>query len=487
MQIKKVFDVTGPNGFVPNGWNYNFTNDLWDHNFIITHNSIEAFNNNYVHVSVYDCNLNISTHNITNLNISDIGYNSNTKLNHYDGDDKLFLYTIHPFGSIDTCLGNNLNYHENAHCFDFISVTALEYIQNSNNFYLVFDYSSEGDIRSDIFGNLHKKCDELNINPKKVLVITSAMNTRDLYSEYLKTNPQESEFYTAYYCWSFLSKRGETRTMLEEPGNFQFNGHKNNNQLMSEDEFLNSKNREYKSLILNRRIAPHRLILLSLLLNDNLVKDVNYSIDLAMADYSDVGLDLVTGTGYDGNPYLRNEKIRSNMTNGFFKLNKIKKRTVDFDDIREVWGFGFEKKENYLNSYFSVITETIFYEAGHYISEKSFKGIQHLHPFVIVGKPGILKYLKSKGFKTFSEFWDESYDEIVDDSDRMEVLYKLIESLLNKSNEEWDLLNEKLLPILIHNRQTLLNIDDVQLNETYINNLYNLFQNEPNRENYFLF
>jgi len=228
------------------------------------------------------------------------------------------------------------------------------------------------------------------------------------------------------------------------------------------------------------------LILLSLLLNSNLLKDVNYSIDLSLA-YFNIGLELANGTGYNGKRYLKNDKIRSDATNGFFKLNKIKKRTVDFDDINSVWGFGFEKKENYLNSYFSVITETIFYETGHYISEKSFKGIQHLHPFVIVGKPGILKYLKSKGFKTFSDFWDESYDTIEDDSDRMEVLYKLIESLLNKSNEEWDSLNEKLLPILIHNRETLLKIDERELNETYINNLYNLFQNEPNQENYFLF
>jgi hypothetical protein len=79
--------------------------------------------------------------------------------------------------------------------------------EKSKNFYLVLDYSSEGDIKSDMFDNLHKKCNELNINPKKVLVITSAMNTRDVYFEYLKNNPQENQFYTAYYCWPFLPKR----------------------------------------------------------------------------------------------------------------------------------------------------------------------------------------------------------------------------------------------------------------------------------------
>ena len=112
---------------------------------------------------------------------------------------------------------------------------------------------------------------------------------------------------------------------------------------------------------------------------------------------------------------------------------------------------------------------------------------QHLHPFVIVGKPGILKYLKSKGFKTFSDFWDESYDEIEDNSDRMESVYKTIKSLIQKTNEEWDELNIKLLPILEHNRNTLITIKETEVNTTYINNLYKLFENEPNTENYYLF
>jgi arabinogalactan endo-1,4-beta-galactosidase len=95
--------------------------------------------------------------------------------------------------------------------------------------------------------------------------------------------------------------------------------------------------------------------------------------------------------------------------------------------------------------------------------------------------------LKSKGFKTFSDFWDESYDEIEDNSDRMELVYKTIKSLIEKTNEEWDELNTKLLPILEHNRNTLITIKETEVNTTYINNLYNLFNDEPNTENFYLF
>jgi len=487
MKIKKVFDVQGPYGFVPNGWNYKYTNDMWDYNFIVTHETIAAFNKNYEHLSVYDCNLNISTYNIENKHISELQYNPSDSKVYQNGESGLVVYTIHPFGSIDTCLGNNLNYHQNTHCFDFISEQSKEYIRKASNYYLIFDYSSEGDIKPELFETLHSKCIELNIPPKKVLVITSSMNTRDLYDMYLKNNPTTEQFYTAYYCWPILPKSGETRDIIQNRDVIEFNGNSNVNSLMSSDEFKNATNRNKKALIFNRRVASHRVILLSLLHNDNLIDNVDYSIDLSLSVIKNLGLNLTHDTGHNGEPYLKNDKVKSSMVNGFFKLNKIKKKTIDYEDIDGVWGFGFENKTNYLNTYFSVITETIFYEYGNYISEKSFKGFAHLHPFVIVGKPGILKYLKSKGFKTFSDFWDESYDEIEDNSDRMESVYKTIKSLIEKTTEEWDELNTKLLPILEHNRNTLITIKETEVNTTYINNLYKLFNDEPNTENFYLF
>ena len=44
------------------------------------------------------------------------------------------------------------------------------------------------------------------------------------------------------------------------------------------------------------------------------------------------------------------------------------------------------------------------------------------HPFLIWGSPGCLGLFKSFGFKTFSNIFDESYDLIKDDSERMECI-----------------------------------------------------------------
>lgn len=490
MQIKRIFDLKGPAGFVPNGWNYKYTDDLWNNNFIVTHDFIEKFNKKYIQVPVYDCNLNLPQDVIKDICISDISFNPNEKIVNYQNDDEqsqLFFYTIHPFGSVDTCIGDNLNYHEKTHCFDFISKKSIYYLQNANNYFLIFDYSSEGDIKKSLFDNLHKKCKELEIPPHKVIVITSAMNTRSIYEEHLLDVPEINNFYTGYYCWSLIAKKKETTHLLFENNIFEFNGNRNQNSLMNRNDFISATNRPKKCLILNRRVAPHRVILLSLLQSENLLKDIDYSIDLSLWTHGDLSLDLANGTDYDDNFYITNKELKSKMLHGFFKLKKIGKNTVDYDDINGVWGFGFESKTNYLNSYFSVITETIFYEHGHYISEKTFKGIEHLHPFVIVGKPGILKYLRLKGFKTFSEFWDESYDNEPNNSERIIKIFNLVKSLIQKTNEEWDELNKKLLPILEYNREHLLSFTEEKVGNTYVENLNKLLQYEPNKENYFLF
>lgn len=488
MRIKRLFDVVGPSGFVPTGWNWNYTDDIWDNNFVINHNFIETFNSKYVQVPVYECNLNLPLH-LNDLHISEVRYDEDERILENSMDKSLYLMTIHPYGSIDTCTGRNLNYHENAHSFNFISELAKKYLRNATNFYLIMDYSSEGDIRNSLFENLHKKCKELNIPAKKVIIISSSMNTRSIYEEYLKNNQEEEQFYTAYYCWSISSKKKETEHLLSKDSVFEFNGNANKCSLMSSEELYNSKNRSKKCLIYNRRVAPHRVILLSLLKTDDLLQNCEYSLDLSLWDYGidNMGLELSNGTDYDGVSYIEDKHYKSKMIGGFFKLSKTPKNIIDYDNINNVWGFGFEQKEPYMNTYFSVITETLFYEHGHYISEKTFKGIAHLHPFVILGKPGIIRQLKKWGFKTFSDYWDESYDDIENNSERMIKVYNIVKSLIQKSNEEWDQLTEKLIPILNHNRNHLLNMSDEFISDTYVNNLNKLIENEPNQENYSLF
>ena len=58
------------------------------------------------------------------------------------------------------------------------------------------------------------------------------------------------------------------------------------------------------------------------------------------------------------------------------------------------------------------------------------------HPFIILGCPYTLRYLRGLGFKTFPEFFDESYDMIEDVRERYDAVLKNILELNKKSLEE---------------------------------------------------
>ena len=83
-----------------------------------------------------------------------------------------------------------------------------------------------------------------------------------------------------------------------------------------------------------------------------------------------------------------------------------------------------------------LVTETVATGRRHHITEKTFKPIAMGMPFVLVATQGSLEYLRSYGFKTFGHVWDESYDAIQDDRDRIRAVARLLQTLCDLSPEE---------------------------------------------------
>ncbi len=109
------------------------------------------------------------------------------------------------------------------------------------------------------------------------------------------------------------------------------------------------------------------------------------------------------------------------------------------------------------NSYFNIVTPSIFFndvndEKNHiYFDEKYWKPFITFHPFLIIGKPYILKTLREFGFKTFSPFIDESYDTELDYFKRRDKIQKEILRLCNMKIEEIDNWYWNMSDILLHN------------------------------------
>jgi hypothetical protein len=75
----------------------------------------------------------------------------------------------------------------------------------------------------------------------------------------------------------------------------------------------------------------------------------------------------------------------------------------------------------YDSTYYSLVTETeVDTSPGIFVTEKTFKPMAFYHPFMCVAQPGHLAYLKSRGFETFENMFDESYDLMPEIYDRIE-------------------------------------------------------------------
>lgn len=132
---------------------------------------------------------------------------------------------------------------------------------------------------------------------------------------------------------------------------------------------------------------------------------------------------------------------------------------LDTQNITNKTGFGSSstfKKNLFLNSCINIVTETSFENNELFISEKVIKPILMYQPFIIIGPANYLKHLREKyKFKTFSDFWDESYDEIYHSPDRIKVIINLIRDLNKKSIQELNELYQKTKDICIYNRRLL--------------------------------
>ena len=120
------------------------------------------------------------------------------------------------------------------------------------------------------------------------------------------------------------------------------------------------------------------------------------------------------------------------------------------------------------NSYFSIVNETVYYGSASsttnplhhqplgehlsvFVTEKTYKCLALKHPFVVFGRPNFLKGLKTLGFKTFSPYFNESYDDIIDDNERFDAVFNEVERLINLSDDEWLNILRNIEPILEHN------------------------------------
>jgi hypothetical protein len=87
-----------------------------------------------------------------------------------------------------------------------------------------------------------------------------------------------------------------------------------------------------------------------------------------------------------------------------------------------------------------IVTETIadYSNDMMFITEKTFKPIATMSPFIILGNANILATLRDQGYKTFSSLWDESYDSISDPLKRADAIIDVVFHLTEMGDADFD-------------------------------------------------
>lgn len=202
---------------------------------------------------------------------------------------------------------------------------------------------------------------------------------------------------------------------------------------------LEDKHYDKKFLCFNRRWRGHRTTLVTLLHALDLLK--NGHVSLGKSDDNRVWEHVC----YRDLSYMQScpeavalmDSVRDEMVNSFPELyldntDLVTNRAQLVSDTNYL----------YEQTYFSVVTETFFFgkelpgEYGRFLSEKTFKPVIMQHPFIILNNPHSLVKFKELGYKSFSPYIDESYDDERDDALRMMKVVREIERLSNLSDSE---------------------------------------------------
>jgi|TARA_B110000285_G_scaffold73144_1_gene84334 hypothetical protein len=212
------------------------------------------------------------------------------------------------------------------------------------------------------------------------------------------------------------------------------------------------KKRKYtkKFLNLNRRWRLHRPLLVTMLYDRGLL-DEGY-VSLAPSD--------------DRRDWKQVWNWLSKKHYGHKEITKILKRSEGVQQLPPMYLDEKDLVTNraehqtsiesyYQETFFSVVSETTFYENVPFLSEKIFKTIAMGHPFILVGSPNTLQYLKKLGYRTFAPYINEHYDSIEDHGDRAIAIVDEIERICKLNKAEWREWMSKVRPIAEHNYKIL--------------------------------
>jgi len=214
----------------------------------------------------------------------------------------------------------------------------------------------------------------------------------------------------------------------------------------------------YKATCFSNRYESHRQVISTLLhtrkdvlltYNEHYKKKLDEDLGLKLRDFDEdirKKLFILEPKFKNFRQYYENGKLMRSA--GYSDSTRASQMINSFEEQEST------KKLIHLG-FLNIAAETRMTTNMPYMSEKTLKPIQSHRPFIMLAPQHSLRLAKEYGFKTFSRWWDEEYDEIGDHTQRFQAAYRSIEKILKSDMKTLRRLYEEMKPVLEHNYKQL--------------------------------
>jgi hypothetical protein len=300
--------------------------------------------------------------------------------------------------------------------------------------YILLDNMFEAQVFEALFVLMHRYFKLHNIPLNKIIYQVGAANAAELYHKIcdkLDVDPQER---MKVVFWDMI----------------EWNISLSMRNLINRSANKKLEDIEKTFLVFNRRFRTHRTKLTLLFHKYNLLKDSFYSLRKNDPDGTGTFMEQVDWSFTDFAGIAREE-----VENLFTQLPLNIDGNKNLGQMINVISGSLDNF--YKKSLIAVVTETFFETEIISVTEKTFKPLFYKQPFIIVGAPKSLEHIKKKGYKTFSKWWDESYDDEKIDDFRLMKIANLCDTINSWSTEQKQNFLLEVVDVLEHNYNVFVN------------------------------
>jgi hypothetical protein len=202
-------------------------------------------------------------------------------------------------------------------------------------------------------------------------------------------------------------------------------------QIARAEQIYTQLDKPYKFMFLNGRCRRHRKYLIEQF-------DLNGLLDHAIWTNLEnrSGNPDTLSLWHDGQDLMRRDRpiktldYKYEVTRYQDRVNvQSDQQFIKSDLFNQEWGEIYLQAEPYIDTYFSVVTETVYEYPYSFRTEKIWKPIAMGHPFIAVANQGYYRDLHKLGFQTFGHVIDESFDQIENNQDRLVRIAQIVTDL----------------------------------------------------------